>query len=62
MNEKAMCPHCQKEIELNRIIKKFFGGKAEGKSLLDKIATSSVSVANVAYICPECNVIIGVGS
>ncbi len=60
MMETAKCPHCEKEIDLENIIKKFFGGKSRSSSFLNKLATGSMAPANVAYICPECNKIIAI--
>ena len=59
--EKALCPSCKKEIELQKIIKSFFGGMSKSKSsLFNKYLTGVMAPGSVAYICPECNTIIGI--
>lgn len=50
----------KKGIELEKIIKKFFGGKSQSSSLMNKLASGLMAPASIAYICPECNLIIGI--
>lgn len=58
--EKALCPHCSQEIDLESIIKKPFAGKSKSKSLFNRMISGGMAIVSVAYICPHCNKIISI--
>ena len=59
--ETAICPHCNKEIELEKIVRKFMFGKSKSLSLFNKLASTAMAPASVVYTCPHCNKILAIG-
>lgn len=60
-SDKAICPHCNQEINLEDILRKpIVGNTSTTKSVINQILSGASFGLYSAFICPKCNKIIGI--